>query len=325
MSWECDPLWAKSKLFFERALAESREEPIFGLWCSLGLELLARSAISSISPTLLAEPDNEHKYLLHALNLGSDRIPRKSISSIQVLFLSKTLFPQFTEDDYTCAKAMINRRNEELHTGSASFEEYKTTTWLAAFYKCCKSFCDVLGENLVSLFGEEEAKIAEEMIAVNRNDVRQRVASLVAAHKKVFERKGQSEQDNLREKAEKRGNEQAAKRHHRVICPACGCVSTVQGNAFGKEIVTSDKEKVVVRQAVAPILFECQACGLRLTGYAELEAASIGGQYTRRTTYTPSEFYGLIDEADLDDYVQNGIDEYVRNEADRYPEYDNEQ
>jgi hypothetical protein len=56
-----------------------------------------------------------------------------------------------------------------------------------------------------------------------------------------------------------------------------------------------------------------------------LEAASIGGQYTRRTTYTPSEFYGLIDEADLDDYVQNGIDEYVRNEADRYPEYDNEQ
>jgi len=118
----------------------------FGLWCSLGLELLARSAISSISPTLLAEPDNEHKYLLHALNLGSDRIPRKSISSIQVLFLCKTLFPQFTEDDYTCAKAMINRRNEELHTGSASFEEYKTTTWLAAFYKCCKSFCDVLGK-----------------------------------------------------------------------------------------------------------------------------------------------------------------------------------
>jgi len=97
----------------------------FRPWCSLGLELLARSAISSISPTLLAEPDNEHKYLLHALNLGSDRIPRKSISSIQVLFLCKTLFPQFTEDDYTCAKAMINRRNEELHTGSASFESIK--------------------------------------------------------------------------------------------------------------------------------------------------------------------------------------------------------
>jgi hypothetical protein len=59
MSWERDPLWAKTKLFFERAFNEPREDPIFGLWCSLGLELLGRAALSSISPTLLAEPDKE--------------------------------------------------------------------------------------------------------------------------------------------------------------------------------------------------------------------------------------------------------------------------
>ncbi len=324
MSWERDPLWAKAKLFFERALNESREEPTFGLWCSLGLELLARAAIASVSPTLLAEPSDDHRYLLHALNLGSEKIPRKSISSIQVFSLCKTLFPQFTEDDHLHCKALMNRRNEELHTGSAAFDEYKTTVWLSSFYKTCKSLCSILGEDLVSLFGKDEARVAEDMIAENRNDVRQRVASSISAHRKVFGAKSQEERDTLKAEAEKRGNDLSTKRHHRVICPACECVATVQGIAFGKETVQSDKNQVIVRQAVAPTVFECQACGLRLAGYAELEAANFGGQYTRRTTYTPAEFHGLIDKADLEEYVQNGIEEYVRNEMDRYPEYDNE-
>jgi hypothetical protein len=75
MRWERDPLWAKSRLFLERAFDEPREDPLFGLWCSLGLELLARAALASVSPTLLAEPDNEHRFLLHALNRGSKKTP----------------------------------------------------------------------------------------------------------------------------------------------------------------------------------------------------------------------------------------------------------
>ena len=67
MSWERDPLWAKARLFFGRAFDEPRDDPRFGLWCSLGLELLARAALASISPTLLAAPENTHRYLLHAL------------------------------------------------------------------------------------------------------------------------------------------------------------------------------------------------------------------------------------------------------------------
>jgi hypothetical protein len=78
MSWERDPLWAKSRLFFERAFEQPPEDPLFGLWCSLGLELLARAALASVSPTLLAEPDKEHRFLLHALNRGG----RKDDSTI---------------------------------------------------------------------------------------------------------------------------------------------------------------------------------------------------------------------------------------------------
>jgi hypothetical protein len=64
MSCEKDPLWAKSKLYFGYALEVPRDDARFGLWCAMGLELLARAAIASISPTLLADPDHNQKNLL---------------------------------------------------------------------------------------------------------------------------------------------------------------------------------------------------------------------------------------------------------------------
>ena len=85
MAWDRDSLWAKACVYMERAFNESKNDPLFGLWAALGLELLARSAVSHVSPTLLADPDRDHKQLLHALGRGSERVPKKSLGSAQVL------------------------------------------------------------------------------------------------------------------------------------------------------------------------------------------------------------------------------------------------
>jgi transcription elongation factor Elf1 len=316
MSWERDPLWAKARLFFERAFAEPRDGPTFGLWCSFGLELLARASLASISPTLLAEPDDEHKYLLHALNRGSERTPHKSIGAAQVLYLCRTLFPEFTEDDHKASLALINRRNEELHSGAAAFEEYPARQWLAGFYHACRSLSGAMGESLATLFGGDEGKAATSMLLENQNDVRQRVMSSISAHRKVFQDKTQEERDAAKRSAEERGRQLAAQREHRVTCPACQSVATVQGTPFGKENVTHDDGEIVVRQCVSPNSFSCSACGLKLQSYAELDAAGLGGQYTRRTTFSPEEYYGLIAEDELKAYLE----EYTR----RQEEYDNE-
>lgn len=317
MSWEREPLLTKAKLFFEHAFNESREEPLFGLWCSLGLELLGRAALSSISPTLLAEPNSEHKYLLHALNHGSERVPRKSINSSLVFTLCRDLFPQFTEDDFKLAISLMNRRNEELHTGKAAYEEYQSGKWLAGFYRTCDNLCEILDENLEDIFGQEEAQIANGILIENRNEVLQKVNSLIAAHKKVFDAKLIDEKEKIKSREEALGKELAAKRHHQVTCPACNCVATLQGIAFGKEKVYQEENTIIVRQAVSPTSFECRACELKLSGYAELEAAKLGSQYTRRTTFTPEEYYGLIDPDNLDEYVKDNLDSFL--------EYDNEQ
>ena len=254
---------------------------------------------------------------MHALNHGLERIPRRSIASSLVFTLCKTLFPQFTEDDLKLANSLINRRNEELHTGSAAFEEYQSGQWLTGFYKVCDNLCEILGEDLENIFGEEEAQVARGIIIQNNKEVLKRITTLIEAHTKVFNAKPKEERDKIRLREEVLGEELATKRHHRVVCPACNCIATLQGMTFGKEKVAQEKDEIIVRQAVTPTSFECKACELKLSGYAELEAAKLGGQYTRKTTYTPEDYYGLID--------PSNIGEYLKDNPDFYLEYDNEQ
>ena len=300
MSWERDPLWAKSRLYFERALNESRDDPRFGLWCSLALELLARAALASVSPTLLAEPDRDHKFLLHALNRGSDKVPRRSIGTVQVFNLCYNLFEDFSKDDLKAAIALVNRRNDELHTGTNAFDQYQPKHWLVGFYGICRSLTNAMDESLDSLFGEDEANVAREILDEIQNEVRQRVQNTIAAHRSVFEEKQDDERQTAAANAEIEGERLAYERHHRVACPAGGCVATVQGEPFGSEHVTHEDDGIKVRLSVSPRIFACSACGLKLQGYAELDAAQLGGHYTRTTEYSPEDYYGLIDPDNFD-------------------------
>jgi hypothetical protein len=315
MSWERDPLWAKARLFFERAFNESRDDELFGFWCSLGLELLARAALASVSPTLLAEPDPNHKYLLLALNRGHDRTRRRSIKSAQVFGLCHALFDAFSEDDLTASLALTNRRNDELHSGAAAFDEYPCQQWLLGFYRACRSLANSMEESLESLFGEEEAKAATQILDETQQEVKQHTLNIVAAHRKVFEGKTVEQKAKLATEAEAEAQRVSYERHHRVPCPACRSAATVQGAPFGAKHVSNEEDGIVVRQAVSPRSSCCSACGLKLTGYAELDAAQLGGQYTRTRTYSPEEHYGLIDPDTFN------FEEYL---ADRFRDYDNE-
>lgn len=294
MSWERDPLFAKSRLFFERAFSREREDAEFGLWCALGLELLARAAVSSVSPMLLAEPDDDHRHLLHALGRSNERGSGKSIGSAKVFVLCKTLFKEFREEDRTACTALLNCRNDELHTGGAPFIRYPTSEWLNGFYRSCSILATALGETLETVFGKAEAEIARKTISSDQNDVKQRVAATIAAHKRVFDAKDPAEQAALQKAAADQGEMLSQLRHHGVPCPACKATGSLQGEPFGAERVSHGEGEIVVKQAVAPISFGCTPCGLKLNGQSELAAAGLSSPYTRTTTFTPEEFYGLI-------------------------------
>jgi hypothetical protein len=321
MSWERDPLWTKSRLFFERAFQESPDDPLFGLWCSLALELLGRAALASISPALLAESDREHKFLLHAFNRGAEGTTPRSIGAVQVFTLCQTLFEKFSKDDLTAAMAIVNRRNGELHTGEAAFDEYPAKLWLPGFYRACRSLTEGLGESLETLLGVEVANAASEMLDETQKKVRQHVLTLITAHQKVFEGKSLGERQKVAAQSAIETAELVRDRHHKVICPACKCEATVKGETFGPERLIRNEEEIVIRQSVSPRSFSCSACGLKLHGYPQLDAAQLGGQYTRRTTFSPQEYYGLIDPKtdDLLPYIEGYLEDMAQDR-----EYDNE-
>jgi hypothetical protein len=329
MSWDRDPLWAKSRLLFQRAFEHSHDDPLFGLWCSLAVELLARAAVASVSPTLLAEPDQHHKHLLHALGRGTDPKSRKSLDIVRVFALCRTLFSEdFSEEDFTAVTALVNRRNEELHTGAAAFEAYPSDKWLSGFYRACLSLVKILGESLENLFGQDEARVAEEMLKEVQKEVKQSVRARINSYGQVFADKPEDMRNSLINEAKKQADAAAFQRHHRVNCPACGCVAVVQGETYGQVRVRAIEGEIETKQPVKPRNFACSACGLKLYGYGELDAAGIGGHYTRTTRVSPEEFYGLVDMDTLDqmELLEKYIEDDVLTEflQDRYGEYDNE-
>lgn len=302
MAWDRDSLWAKATVFFERAFTESKSDPLFGLWAAMGLELLARSAISNFSPTLLAEPDRDHKNLLHALGRGSEKVSKKSLGSSQIFQLCNTLFEDFSDDQRNICTAMINRRNEELHSGTSAFSEYPSSQWYSGFCRACKVLCECQGKSLAELFGDDEAENAYELIQQERSEVESIVRRMISKHKSDFESKTPKEQSVARKAAEKMARQLSWNGHHKESCPACGSDASVAGILYGQEQVSHEDGEVIVRQPVSPREFSCTACGLKLKGYAQLEIVGLGGRYTRTSYYSPAEYFGLVDPKEEREY-----------------------
>jgi hypothetical protein len=215
------------------------------------------------------------------------------------------------------ALALLNRRNEELHSGTAAFDQYMPDQWLVGFYHACQSLTGALGETLTSLFGKDETEFAERLLAEDREELKKRVLGLIADHQERFRATLPEQRAAALAAADKVVQELSLQRHHRVICPACGGAASVAGVPFGKEHVTSEEDgEIVVRQAISPTQFLCSACGLRFETYAEIEAAGLGNPYTRTTRSSPEDYYGLINPDDLGSYVAD----YLGNPD----EYDNE-
>lgn len=305
MSWKKNNLLAKAKLFFEKAYKEDQEEIFFGLYCAMGLELLGRSAISNINPVLLAEPEKDQLNILYALDLSSNA-QKKSISTSQVFNLCKTLIKEFTEENLKTVMAIINRRNEEVHTGTAAFEEYKTHQWIEGFYKSCKILAESMGETIESIFEDEVAKSALIFLEEADAKILSETKSLIAAHTKVYNAKDEEDKNRLKAQAEKESEILSHKKHHKVTCPACQCMGTVDGEVYGKDNIENTEDAIIIRQSVMPTKFQCSACELKLDSYAKLKVANISQHFTHRIHYSPEEYYDMISIHDGD-----AIDKYA--------------
>src|SRR5690606_36122978 len=138
-------------------------------------------ALAYISPTLLAAPDPQHSNLLHAIDKGSEKGNKKSLTTGQVLNLCQMLITDFKSEDFRLASYLINLRNEELHTGSASFASYPVQNWLGGFYRLCKILTAFQKETLESLLDTEVKKEGESILSEIHEEVLSKTKNTISA------------------------------------------------------------------------------------------------------------------------------------------------
>ena len=124
-AWSADALYAKAVRYAEKITESSSDSWEHALWSGLSLELVARAALSNLSPALLADVQNQRLgNLAHALGFPpfEAKFSPTSIGTIAVLARLRTLLPDFdTELESFCA-THVGRRNAELHSGTMPYD-----------------------------------------------------------------------------------------------------------------------------------------------------------------------------------------------------------
>ena len=128
------------------------------------LELLARAALSNVSPALLADyGDRNWSSLLHSLGFTptEPKFSPRSISIVEVLRRLGEILPNFNKEIENFCKAHTGMRNGELHSGENPFDGVAVSAWHPKFYKAVEILLASMSMELNELIGETEAATAK--------------------------------------------------------------------------------------------------------------------------------------------------------------------
>ena len=291
--WSRDALLAKAQRYAEEMLMHSRSDWHFGLLSTFVLEFVGRAALAKVSPTLLAEPKdwNNLYFSLGFTPTATKFIPR-SIEVTTVFARLREILPAFTPELEGFAAQHLNRRNEELHAGSAPFDGLKTT-WLPTYYETCSVLLISMGESLSFLFGPNETKVAETLIAASKDESAKAVMKSIAAHKTVWESKDANERTKLTGQASTWATRPTG---HRLLCPGCSNDALVTGTPISAPLRKLDGDLIVETQEYLPAKFECVACQLKISGLSHLSACGLSSTFKRTFTYDAADYYASQDE-----------------------------
>jgi hypothetical protein len=295
--WSEEALFSKAVLYVQEMQKHPADNWQFGLWATLSIELLARAALSHVSPTLLANR-RDWRNVHHALGhpATSVKFLPSSTPSNEVLSMLNEIIPSFTNELFeACGKALV-RRNAELHTGEDAFAGIGTSEWLPYFYISCKVLLEFMGKGLKDLFNDP--KSAEALIASLQDTAAKAVWGEIDSHTKLWAAKGKEEQQTLESQAASWAIRMAG---HRTKCPACGCPALIRGSSHGDVSSEIGEDVVVQKQSMLPSSFECVACKLRISGISKLSACGLGDAFTATRAFSPAEFFELYTSKELEE------------------------
>ena len=299
-AWSSEALFTKALLYLGEMERHTANDWQFGLWSSLSLELLARAALASVSPTLLADRRN-WRNVRHALGhppTNRDFKPM-SISSSELLDILGELVPEFNKELVDFCAAHCALRNAELHSGEEAFAGSADASWLPKCYATCDVLLRFMRKERGEFFGDSQ--VAEDMVAAFHDKAAKAVARDIERHKKQWNAMTADEQTMALAQARAWATRHAG---HRRDCPACGSPALLHGSGQGPVTTEIRDDLIVRRQTMVPSLFECLACGLAISGFSKVSSCGLGDTFTATSRTSPAEFFGLHTEEELEEARQ---------------------
>jgi hypothetical protein len=300
-TFDPDALWAKSRVFIDRALRarDHQEELEFPLWSAMALELIGKAALARISPALVADP-NDFGSLFFACG-GAEPADKKSIQAKTVFLRLMHAVPNFDEQMRKQCTTIASRRNAELHSGESPMAGLDQRAWVPVFWKCAATIIIGQGMTLEQWVGANEAARVDEILA----DASRLLASGVAARIERMKREYDERfpVDSLdRGAAQGRAAARAVPRRISIDadeveehdCPACDSKGWLLGYESGVDIDGPHEgeddeaqdffayENVTTHYSADA--FRCVECGLSIEGRAEMEIAGLPDEFVRHET-----------------------------------------
>ncbi len=279
--YDYNALWVKAKLFINRAMDEdkARTPDERSLWAALALELLAKAALSRVSPLLVAEPTEDGTNLLIASGLVQGDARFTSVRAKTLFTRCQKAFKPFSLQE---AMLITGARNEYLHSSGVGFATIPQQAWWPRFWAQAVILVAALDKEIEDFVGADRQDIVIDHLDQNAKNIENRTESLIERAK---QRLLQYEAGTLpaRVAAEWRpGLDQTAGLMYKCAqnCPACESEGILEGDDVTNtevemEQIDVDDFEHIVTLTVAADYFSCSNCQLVLNGYQLVEQAGL--------------------------------------------------
>ena len=287
-----EALYSKSQVYIRRGLRAKNEGELeeYQLWASLALELLAKSSLGNVHPSLVADPTH-----YQSLFAACGRTLSPDVKTIT----AKTLFERLghiskefdTRLQKFCGQLAL-RRNSEIHSGESPFSGMQPDAWEKHFWYAIQVMLLLQNKVLDEWLGTESSTVPKQLLIDAENAVKMAVQTRIENAKEDFEARHKS-QNKRNELVENSKNIRCWEHddkfnicpegHKLNECPACNAMGILGGILWDEEISDKfdpeDPFVEYVEKTFSTEEFVCITCDLHLAGKREMSVISLPEEF----------------------------------------------
>lgn len=276
--FDSEGLWFKSRLFINRSQDDFRDFEERAFWACSALELLGKSAMSRVSPLLVANPNDDGKSLLVASGVGKTS-EATSVQAKAVWARCGRLFKPFNATE---ASLLAIGRNDYIHSATVGFEPTPERVWWPSFWSQAVILLQHLDKSVIEYVGPTAAAhVAIHLATQKNNNARQLEARLERARSALARHHAGTLTARLA--AEWATFSFPESRYSvETVCPACASELAILGGDEKNMVTVENSEDdeygfdtTIVTLEINTEYLACSSCQLVITEYELLVEAGI--------------------------------------------------